>query len=146
MVDKGQPYVVPLSYAYSIEEETITLFFHSAKEGRKINILRENSAVCFEISSEGEPVHAETPCNAGYYYSCVHGFGNAQFVEDTAEKCAALSLLMKHQAKRDLDFTASQADSVCVFKVVSTDFTGKRKPFPENAEGGGAYGLYSKRT
>ena len=80
---------------------------------------------------EGEPVFAaETPCNSGYYYSCVHGFGKAQFIEDVDEKCFALSLLMKHQAGIETAITPEQAESVCVFKVVSTDFTCKMKPRP----------------
>jgi len=129
MIDNGQPYVVPLSYAYIMNGEALTLFFHGAKEGRKIRILQENNAVCFEISNEGEPVFAEkTPCNSGYCFSGVHGFGNAQFIDDVDEKCFALKLLMKHQASMDVDFTPSQADNVCVFKVLSTSFTGKAKP------------------
>ena len=129
MVDEGQPYVVPLNYAYLIDDNGLTLFFHSAIEGRKIKILRENNAVCFEMSKEGEPIFAEkTPCNSGYYYASVHGFGHVQFIEDVDEKCSALTLLMKHQANIDAYFTPDQANSVCVFKVTSTDFTGKAKP------------------
>ena len=132
MVDNGLPYVIPLSYAYTITEGTLTLFFHSAKEGRKIKILQENNAVCFEMSREGEPVFADkTPCNSGYYFSSVHGFGSVRFIEDMTEKCLALKLLVKHQANADIDFTPEQADSVCVFTVVSTDFTGKMKPRPQ---------------
>ena len=134
MVDHGQPYVIPLSYAYTITEGTLTLFFHSAKEGRKIRILQENSAVCFVMSHEGEPVFAEkTPCNSGYYFSSVHGVGGAQFIEDVDEKCSALTLLMKHQANLKAEFTPEQAAGVCVFKVTSTDFTGKAKPRPSEA-------------
>ena len=129
MVDNGQPYVIPINYAYTMDGEMLILYFHSAKEGRKIRVLKENNAVCFEMSIEGEPIFAEkTPCNSGYYYSCVHGFGNALFIEGTEEKCTALTLLMKHQANIDTEFTPSQADSVCVFKVVSTIYTGKMKP------------------
>ncbi|MCL2164387.1 MAG: pyridoxamine 5'-phosphate oxidase family protein [Oscillospiraceae bacterium] len=131
MVDNGHPYVVPLSYAYIMNEETLTLLFHSAKEGRKIRVLNENSAVCFEISKEGDPVIAtDSPCSAGYYFTSVHGFGNAEFVDDVNEKRRALSLLMKQQANIDVNFTPSQADGVCIIKVVSTEFTGKMKPHP----------------
>jgi nitroimidazol reductase NimA-like FMN-containing flavoprotein (pyridoxamine 5'-phosphate oxidase superfamily) len=63
MVDNGAPYVVPLSFGYEIAGGTLKLFFHSAKEGRKIDILRRNSAVFFAVCVEGEPVFAEkTPC------------------------------------------------------------------------------------
>ena len=90
--------------------------------------MRRNSKVCFEMTHEGEPVHSDTPCNSGYYYASVIGFGEAVFIEDTDKKCEALSFLFKQQAGRDVAFTAEQAKSVCVFKIVSTDFTGKRKP------------------
>ena len=131
MVDKGYPYVVPLSYAYLIDDRKLTLYFHSAKEGRKIRILQENNVVCFEICNEGEPLFAEKmPCNSGYFFSCVHGFGHAQFIEDMDEKCFALTLLMKHQANLEIDFTPDRTAGVCVFKVSSTDFTGKLKGHP----------------
>jgi len=131
MVDDGQPYVVPLSYAYTLEDGVISLYFHSAKDGRKIGALRENNAVCFEISIEGEPIFtAEAPCDSGFYYSSVIGFGSAEFIDNIDGKRSALSYLMKHQSNLDVEFTPSQAESVCVFKVVSTSYTGKMKPRP----------------
>jgi len=131
MADGGLPYVVPLNYAYTMEGGVITLFFHCAKEGRKIGMLRSNDAVCFEMCIEGELVHpSDSPCDSGYYFSSIIGFGCATFVDDVDEKRSALSLLMKHQENMDVSFTPEQADSVCVFKVASADFTGKMKPRP----------------
>lgn len=131
MVDKGSPYIVPLSYGYSINDDSLTLYFHSAKEGRKIDILNENASVCFEISYEGKLGLFENPCNSGYYYESVIGFGRVDFVDDIDEKCRALSLLMQHQSNQNFSFNEKQASSVCVYKVVSTDFTGKRKLNPD---------------
>lgn len=128
MVDEGMPYVVPLSYGYEWEDGRITLYFHSAKEGRKIDILKTNNRVCFEISSEGEPQYAETPCNSGYYYSSIIGNGYAELIEDVDEKCKALQRMFYRQAGRMVIFTPKQADSVCAFKIISKDFTGKQKP------------------
>ena len=72
MVDNGMPYVLPLSYGYKIlDGNVLELYFHSALEGRKLDILRRNNKVCFELSIEGELVHSETPCNSGYYFSSV---------------------------------------------------------------------------
>jgi len=131
MVDDGQPYVVPLSHGYTLEKGVLTLYFHSAKDGRKIDVLRKNSAVCFEMSTEGQSsFHETTPCEFGYYFSSVIGFGNVQFVEDVEEKCMALTIITKHQANTEHKFTEKQADTVCVFKVSSTDFCGKLKPAP----------------
>ena len=131
MIDGEAPYVVPLSYGYKfLGGGVLELYFHSALEGRKLEILKRNNKVCFEMSCEGEPVHSETPCNSGYYYTSVIGFGEAVFIDDTDEKCEALSIMFRHQTGKDTIITAEQSDSVCVFKVVSTDFTGKKKPRP----------------
>jgi len=128
MADAGMPYVVPLSYGYRIIKGNILeLYFHSAREGRKLDILKRNNKVCFEISREGEPLTSDTPCNSGYYYASVIGFGQAVFIDDDNEKRGALSAMFEHQTGRNVLFTAEQAESVCVFKIVSNDFTGKKK-------------------
>ncbi|MCL1848197.1 MAG: pyridoxamine 5'-phosphate oxidase family protein [Clostridiales bacterium] len=131
MVDEGMPYVVPMSYAYRMEGETLILYFHSAKEGRKIRVLQKNPMVCFTIFTEGEAIFSqEKPCDSAYTFSSVVGSGNVGFIDSVQEKCAALSLLMKHQAGMEVNFSQSQAENVCVFQVVSKDFTGKRKTPP----------------
>ena len=132
MVDNGSPYVVPLSYGYRVlNGGVIELYFHSALEGRKLDVLRRNNKVCFEMAYEGEPVRSETPCSSGYFFASVIGFGEVSFLEDSAEKREALSIMFKHQADKEVEFTAEQANNVCVFKVVSTDYTGKKKPCPK---------------
>ena len=130
MVDSGLPYVVPLSFGYILADKVLTLYFHSAAEGRKVEVLKSNNTVCFEMAHEGELVHPENPCNCGYYYSSIIGVGEAVFIEDVDEKCKALSIMFNHQTGRDVMFTAAQAQGVCVFKIVSSSFTGKRKPRP----------------
>lgn len=133
MVDDGMPYVIPLSFGYEITDEALTLYFHSAKEGRKLDILHKNNKVCFEMCIEGEPILAgKSPCNSGYYYASVHGFGHVEFVTDITEKCKALSLLMKHQAGISMTYQEEQSRTVCIFKVISKDYSGKRKPRPES--------------
>jgi nitroimidazol reductase NimA-like FMN-containing flavoprotein (pyridoxamine 5'-phosphate oxidase superfamily) len=127
MVDNGLPYIVPLSYGYKIiKGRMLELYFHSALEGRKIDILKSNNNVCFEIAQEGGPVHSQTPCDSGYQFSSIIGFGDVIFIEQTGEKSEALSVMFKHQAGRDVSFNEKQIRDVCVFKIVSTDFTGKK--------------------
>lgn len=128
MVDDGIPYVVPLSYGYELREDgTLELYFHSAGEGRKIDILRKNNQVCFEMSQEGEAIHADTPCDYGYYYYSLIGNGRVCFVEDVQEKCKALSCIFYHQMGQNVEIQEKQASAVCIFKIVSKDYTGKRE-------------------
>ena len=128
MLDGDMPYVVPLSFGYRfVGDGALELFFHSAHEGKKIEALKRNGRVCFEVSCEGVPVRAESPCDSGYYYSSVIGYGEAVFIEDAAGKCEGLAIMFRHQTGRDVVFSNEQAESVCVFKIVSSDYTGKRK-------------------
>lgn len=142
MTDEGKPYVIPLSFGYDMlerenQENRLILYFHSAKEGRKLDILHKNNEVSFAIACEGEAEYAkENPCNSGYYYSSVQGFGIVEFVEDASEKCKALSLLMKHQANLDVTFSLEQAQPVCVYKVISDAFTGKQKARMQKKQSG----------
>ncbi len=129
MVDNEKPYVVPLSYGYQIlEDGTLELVFHSAKDGKKINILKKNPNVCFEISMEGEPIYADVPCKSGYYYSSVIGYGKVEFLDNVQEKCKALSLMYYQQAGKRVEFQEAHIKTICIYKIVSKEFTGKRKP------------------
>ncbi|MDO5576171.1 MAG: pyridoxamine 5'-phosphate oxidase family protein [Fibrobacter sp.] len=128
MIDNGMPYVIPLSFGYEMNGHVLTLYFHSAMDGRKIGILKKNNQVCFEMSSEGEPVFArKTPCNSGYYYSSVIGFGKVEFITEPQSKCTALMSIVSHQAGFTPTITLEQASNVCVYKIVSSNFTAKQK-------------------
>jgi nitroimidazol reductase NimA-like FMN-containing flavoprotein (pyridoxamine 5'-phosphate oxidase superfamily) len=83
------------------------------------------------MAHEGEPVLSDIPCNSGYYFSSVIGYGETFFIDPIEEKCEALSIMFKHQFGKEVTFTDKQAESVCIFKISSTDFKGKRKPKPE---------------
>lgn len=128
MIDGDTPYVIPLNYGYELNDEKLVLYFHCAKEGRKIDVLKANSKVCFAVFNEGETINAKTPCNSGYFYSSIVGNGNVEFIENTAEKCKALTVFVAHQMSKAVEFTDTQANSVCVFKLQVTDFTAKKKP------------------
>jgi len=131
MADDGIPYVVPMNFGYRfLDGVKLELYFHSAFEGRKMDILKKNNRVCFEMSIEGESVFPENPCRSGYYFSSVIGHGEVMFITDASEKCEALSILMKHQTGREAAFTPEESRTVCVYKIVSSDYIGKRKPKP----------------
>lgn len=128
MADEGRPYLVPMNFGYELKEGTLTLYFHSAKEGKKINVLKANDNVWFEMCIEGEPVYVkDIPCNSGFYYQSVMGSGKAEFVTDVQEKCKGLSLLMKQIVNAEVTFNEVQANTVNIIKIVSKDFTGKKK-------------------
>jgi nitroimidazol reductase NimA-like FMN-containing flavoprotein (pyridoxamine 5'-phosphate oxidase superfamily) len=123
------PYVVPLNYGYTYENEQLTLFFHGALEGKKIDIIKKNNNACFEIDCDTKLIEGKKSCNYGFEFKSVIGFGKIIFLETNDEKSNGLKYLMKHQAGQDTahDFSEDELKNVCVFKMVVEEFTGKQK-------------------
>jgi hypothetical protein len=146
--DASMPYVIPLSFGYSLNNGVLELYFHCAHIGKKLDCIRKNPNVAFSMCVENRiEIHEEAYCKSGRFYASVVGQGKAEIVEDVAEKCRGLSLLMKRQAANSaqcsqppasahssqsaiphkFEFTPEQAATVTVFKITSTNFTGKAK-------------------
>ena len=135
--DAGMPYVIPMSFGYSLKDGVLELYFHCAHVGKKLDCIRKNPNVAFSMCIENRiEIHEENYCKSGRFYASVVGQGKAEIVEDSAEKCRGLSLLMERQAasapqsvaQHKFEFTPEQAAPVTVFKITSTNFTGKAKP------------------
>jgi nitroimidazol reductase NimA-like FMN-containing flavoprotein (pyridoxamine 5'-phosphate oxidase superfamily) len=122
MSDKGQPYVVPVSFGY----EDGTLYFHCSAKGKKIDILRENNAVCVEFDVDQEITKAEkSVCNWGIKYRCVIGFGQAFFVECLEEKRRALDVIVAHYGGEPQGYPQATLKKTTVVRIEIRDATAK---------------------
>ncbi len=124
--EQGLPYIVPLNFGYRFEGDAFTFYCHSAKEGRKIDLLRHDPRVAFELDCRGELETADRTCGYGYYYASVTGSGTAEFLEGE-EKLAGLSALMRHMAGREDRFTEEQARGVAVLAIRVRSLSAKAK-------------------
>ena len=129
LYENNFPYVIPLNYGFTCKNEQLTLFFHSAKEGRKIEIIRSNNNACFEIDCDTKLIEGDKACDYGYAYKSITGFGKIIFLETDEEKSDALNHIMKHQTgkEKEYHFTEAELNSVCVYKMIVEEFTGKQK-------------------
>ena len=46
------PYIIALNYGYEYENGALTLYFHSANQGRKLDLLREDPHVGFQMDCD----------------------------------------------------------------------------------------------
>jgi nitroimidazol reductase NimA-like FMN-containing flavoprotein (pyridoxamine 5'-phosphate oxidase superfamily) len=125
MKDEDGLYIVPMNYGYSFESSKLVLYFHSAQEGRKINALKANNEVCFEMDCENRLISGDTACDYAYSFKSIIGNGKVVFIDDAEEKKLALSSLMKHQTGKVFLFDNKMVDGVAVFKIIVSDFSGK---------------------
>lgn len=125
LADGNIPYVVPLNFGFNGN----SLYFHSAKEGRKLDIIRRNNNVCFEMDADQAFVPAEKGCNWSLKYRSVIGNGKACFVDAPAEKIAALKIIMAHYSDKQYDFTAEEAARVAVVRIDIESLSGKKSGY-----------------
>ena len=127
MIDKDKPYVVPMNFGYSVRNHIVTLYFHSANEGRKIDVLKINPNVCIEMDCGHKLLIGDTDCAYSMEYESLIGNGQVEFIESIAEKNFALTLIMKKYTSKDnFSFDEKAISRLTVFQIVLSDLVGKR--------------------
>ena len=127
----NEPYVVPMNYGWTRENGKLVLYLHSAVRGKKLDMIRSNPKVFFELCCDMVPFAGKVPCQYGLSYSSIMGRGTAAVVEDVEEKKRAMSLLMKTQTGKDFTFEDRLVSIVAVIRVDVTEYTAKHRPIPE---------------
>lgn len=123
MVDGNWPYVLAFNFGY--EDQTVWL--HSAKEGRKLDVLRKNNNVCVEFDTDHRLFarHEEVACSWRMGYRSVIIEGEAVFVEDYDEKVKGLNIFMKNYSKKDFKYSKPAVDNVQIIKIPVASITGR---------------------
>ena len=127
----NEPYVVPMNYGYTMEDGRLTLYLHSALQGKKLDMIRSNPNVFFEMDCDRMPFEGGKPCQYGLVYSSVMGRGTAHIVEDVEEKKGAMAILMKTQTRKDFEFNDRLVSIVAVIRIDVAEYTAKHRPLPE---------------
>lgn len=131
MVDEGKPYVVALNFGYERVGDELVLYFHSAGEGKKMDILQKNPSVYFEMDCGHQlvPGTKENPCAYGWKYQSVMGSGEVEFIHDHQEKTRVLNLLVQHGGRiaDSFEYPEAMLDRVAIYQVRCSDYTAKRK-------------------
>jgi nitroimidazol reductase NimA-like FMN-containing flavoprotein (pyridoxamine 5'-phosphate oxidase superfamily) len=119
-------YIIPLNFGYTFKNGILTMYIHSAKEGRKVDAFRKYSEVAFEMDTEHALITGPLPCNYSYNYSSIIGQGHVEEVLDTEEKIFGLALIMKHQTGKDFEIDDNMTTQISIFKFTSSNYTAKR--------------------
>lgn len=92
--------IVPVNFAYVLEDGKLTLFMHSALAGRKIDAIRSAGnalPVAFEMDCDAEVYTGRTPCSSTTAFRSIIGTGVAGLIDETGKKIEALTLLMRQR-------------------------------------------------
>ncbi len=93
MADADGPYLATLTHVY--DDQRNAIYFHCAKEGRKVEILRKDNRVWGQaLIDKG---YAEGSCD--HLYETAQFKGRVTFVQDSAEKRHALEMMIRKNEK-----------------------------------------------
>ena len=126
LTDKNAPYIVPVNFGYTVENETITFYFHSADEGRKGTLIAENPYVCFEMDRLIRIVEGNVPCNWSSDYESVIGYGTITRLTALDEQKAAMDTIMrKNGYKGALTYPDAIFSRMAMYKLTVEAISGK---------------------
>ena len=119
------PYVVPLSFGAEWRDGKAVVYFHCAREGLKLELLRQCDRVCVEgdifIKTE------TTDHGITTRYESAIGFGRCELLTDTDEIIRGLHAITEHYGYHDYPLEKCRAlEHLYVYKITLDQLTGKR--------------------
>lgn len=124
----GIPYIIPVNFTY--DKETSGIFLHCANEGRKLDNIRANRNVCFEVEDVKNIIVKQPTCGSSVAYRSVIVFGSIEILTDREAKDKALQRLADKYAPQNpkVPFTEAMLNRTNVLKIEIEKMTGKRSP------------------
>ena len=120
---ENEPYIVPVSFGYDGD----SLFFHTARSGKKIEFLEANSRVCFEFEHNVRlQKNPKISCKWTFAFESVIGYGTASELIDLPEKTRGLNQIMLQYSGKQWDFNESVLAQTRVWQILIDSLTGKR--------------------
>jgi nitroimidazol reductase NimA-like FMN-containing flavoprotein (pyridoxamine 5'-phosphate oxidase superfamily) len=114
MVDDGVPYVVPVNFGY----QDRILYVHSASAGRKIDALKRNNLVCFEMETESTIIKDPEACGWGTRCRSLIGYGRAELIIERSAKKRALDIIMAHYGKTEPgEYDERQLSALVILRI-----------------------------
>ena len=120
-----QPYITPVNFVY----DDYSIFIHTGFKGRKLDNIKNNPNVCFEVSKPGKIIPTEKACTYSFNYISVLVFGKAFAVDSAEEKLAAINLLIAKYAPDGTsleELTPKNISGVNVVQIKISEITGKK--------------------
>ena len=126
MNDGEFPYLIPLNFGLDVQDGQVYLYFHGALEGKKIDILRSNNKVTFEMDCEHNFIFYDDRMSCTMGYESIIGHGIMEFLKED-QKFDALKILMRQYHEEDFKFNTDMMKVTSVFRLKVLDMTGKKE-------------------
>ena len=124
------PYLVALSFGYDYSPATgsLTLWFHCADEGYKLELLEADDKVGFQLECKVAVRRGsdELACDWGMQFESIVGEGRLNLVDDAGQRLYGLRRLTAHYGAAGLGMPEEALRRTAVLRLDATGFTAKR--------------------
>jgi len=120
------PYIIPLNFGVDLDDNQFELYFHGANAGTKLELLKQNNHVAFEMNCSHNLLLGEKACASTMEYESVCGNGVIEILVGN-DKLNALTVLMnQYQSGKKHEFHEKEVETITVYKLVVNELSGKR--------------------
>lgn len=135
LADGDFPYIVPVNFAYTVEDEQICFYIHGAMAGRKYELLNKNPLCSFELDIPLEMDCIVEQKDVTMRYKSVMGKCKVEFLEGEEKQSAIDDIIMaRYEATRDFDYNRSAVARTAVAKLIVTEISAKVNPVRGGAD------------
>lgn len=124
--DEGYPYLVPLNFGMDIEDGQLYLYFHCAKEGKKLDLIQKDNRATFEMDCNHNFILYEERMSCTMGYESVIGQGTIEILAED-KKYDALKILMRQYHAEDFQFNTDMIKVTTLLRLKVEKLTGKRR-------------------
>ena len=122
IADVDTPYIVPLNYGY----RNGYLYFHTASQGRKIDLLKRNNRVAFEIEFSSEITRDDLPCKWTTRYRSLIGAGTVEIIEEINLIKEGLDIIMTHYGHQQKNYEEAYLKRIVILRLSIDRISGKQ--------------------
>lgn len=125
--DENYPYLLPVNFGFEVQNGTVVLYFHGAREGKKYDLIHKDPRASFEMDCETVLCSDRAAGNCTMSYHSVIGQGVIRFLEGD-EKVHALDVLTAHYHPEGFDYDKTVIPATTVYQLTVEHMTGKIRP------------------
>jgi len=120
------PYIVPMNYGFEYNDGELVLFLHCATQGRKIELIKKDPYVGFEIDATINTVTADVACRFSIKYESIIGTGHICITDDAKKVNCLNKIMLQFSGKEKWDYDEKFLKRTSTLKLIVDDFTMKK--------------------
>ncbi len=126
IANENTPYIATMNFGYSGGAAPV-IYFHCAREGRKLDMIKINSYVCFSMDTGHKLYDGENGCDWGMNFQSVVGYGKISVVDDPEIRIAGLDCIMRHYGSaKKYSYDDNVLSRTTILRLDITEMTGKK--------------------